>query len=244
MTMLEWKKISLSGSLVLLVLKLAFCELAQISASTPILSWLGLLVKSLHKTRTSKVILELFLWGQIREVCASFHQFRSAGGVWGAWLCSIITETQYLIFLKELSHGFKKPIQALLHTPALNTQRCVLHIYLCHLLSILLNTHFSKIPSWHKHTRLEAKSWCRMASLQGSQLTAAENPTYIHLLDLGHPTALCRTLNSYLHHCAQTCKGNLFLTALPLSAWSLCLYCAWKGKWKRERGDAYSFIPF
>lgn len=90
------------------------------------------------------VLLELLLSGQLREVCTSSHQFRSAGGVWGTWLYAIITETQYLIFLKELSHGFKNPIQALLHTPALNTQRCVLHIYTFVIFSASYPTHTSR----------------------------------------------------------------------------------------------------
>lgn len=108
----------------------------------------------------------------------------------GCTLLANITETQYLIFLKELSHGFKKPIQALLHTPALNTQRCVLRIYLCHLLSILLNMHFPKIPSWHKDMHLEARPRCSVASVQRRQFTPAESLTYIYLLNLGHPITL------------------------------------------------------
>lgn len=132
----------------------------------------------------------------IGEIC----KFPPVKKCWGCLGClallslANITETQYLIFLKELSHGFKKPIQALLHTPAPNTQRCVLHTYLCPLLSILLNIHFPRMPSWHKNMQLEARSRCSIASLQGRQFTPAETLTHIYLLNLGHSIILCAHL--------------------------------------------------
>lgn len=141
-------------------------------------------------------------------------------GVLGSALLANKTETQYLIFLKELSHGFKKPIQALLHTPALNTQRCVLHIYLCHLLSILLNTYFPKIPSWHKHMHLKARPWCSVASLQGRQFTPAESLTYIYLLNLGHSITLCAHLQKPDLLTTSPCSnllGKLIFSSFPLS---------------------------
>lgn len=139
----------------------------------------------------------------------------------GSILLANTTETQYLIFLKELSHGFKKPIQALLHTPALNTQRCVLCIHLCHLLSILLNSHFSKIPSWHQHRHSEARPWCHVASLQGRQITPAESLTCIYLLNLRHPITFCAHLQKsdlLTTSLFSNLLGKLIFSSFPPSA--------------------------
>lgn len=152
-----------------------------------------------------------------------FPPVKQRWGCWGPGSAPLAntTETQYLIFLKELSHGFKNPIQALLLTPAPSTPRCALHTYLCHLLSISLNIRFPKVPSWHQHIPLEARPCCSVESLQGRQFVSAESLTYIYLLYFGHPITLCLHLQQPDLLSTSLCSkllGKLIFSSFPLSA--------------------------
>lgn len=108
----------------------------------------------------------------------------------GSALPANVTETHYLIFLKQLSHGFKKPIQALLHTPAPNPQRCIYvspplpssqHLTQC---TLPKNAQLAQARVFGSQT------YCSVALLQSRQFTQADNLTYIYLLHLGHPITL------------------------------------------------------
>lgn len=129
------------------------------------------------------------------------------------------TETQYLIFLKELSHGFKKPIQALLHTPALNTQRCVLCIHLCHLLSILIAIS-RKYPAGTS-TGIRKPDPDAMWHHSREDKSHQQSLTCIYLLNLRHPITFCAHLQKsdlLTTSLFSNLLGKLIFSSFPPSA--------------------------
>lgn len=233
--LLRWNEdISLSGSLPCLVLKLAFWHTNIVLA--------GVTCKTFAQDQNLKSFTRIaFVRSNQRNVC-QFPPVQKCWGCLGRLALFYHNRNPVSDLPKGTESWFQKTHPSFIAHTCTKTLRGVFCIYTFAIFSASYSTHFSKIPSWHKHTGLEARPWCRMAPFQGSQLTATENLTYIYLLVLGHPTALCKTLKSHLHHWSQTCKGSLYFNCTPIECIESLLLLCMGGEVEEGKRDIYSFI--